>query len=214
MEQIIPDGIKVIESCVESYDEAITACKMGANRIELCSALNYGGLTPERNLIQKAHNSLGTRLKVMIRPRPGGFVYNEPERAQIKSDIDFCRTLGIEEIVTGAIRNQQLDTELIKELILYARPMNITIHKAIDETENPLNEIERIKSLNYKISILTSGKKKTAIEGAEQIKKMAKAAGNDITIIAAGNINYSNLSLIHRLIGIQEYHGRNIVRMT
>ena len=87
----------------------------------------------------------------------------------------------------------------------------MTIHKAIDETVDPLSEIEALKRIPGITHVLTSGKAKTAIQGAELLKKMIHAAADDLVILVAGRVTAENFIEVHQLIGATEYHGRKIV---
>jgi len=87
------------EACVETVEEAILAEKRGADRVELCDRLEYDGLTPSKQNIEKLIMSLSIPIKVMIRPRKGNFIYNEKEIMEMESKIEMCRSIGITEVV-------------------------------------------------------------------------------------------------------------------
>ena len=92
------------EACVETVKEAILAEKQGADRIELCYRLEYDGLTPAKNIIEKSIKSLSIPIKVMIRPRKGNFIYNEKEIMEMESKIEMCKNIGITEVVFGLLK--------------------------------------------------------------------------------------------------------------
>ena len=199
----------VLEACVENIGEALKAQSLGAHRIELCDYLSVGGTTPSAGTIQIAKRYLSIPIMVLIRPRDGDFVYTPEEVEVMKSDIEFCKKVGVEGIVIGALRSDTtIDTELMADLIEMARPMQITFHKAIDETNNILHEYEKLKNLDIH-RVLTSGGKLTAKEGYHTINEMIKIGGPKILV--AGNITKSNLMEHSELIPTDEFHGKLIV---
>lgn len=199
------------EVCVETYSEAIKAEKLGADRIELCKRLDLGGLTPQRELIEKTL-SLSIPIKVMIRPRAGNFIYNENELTIMEDEIDSCKSIGVQEIVLGLLdKKNNIDIISTSRLALRAYPMDITFHKAIDSTNNLLGELERLSSIEHISSILTSGGEGTAEEGSELISEIIKNYGSRFKIIAAGSITDKNFDNIHLKINSKEYHGRKIL---
>lgn len=200
------------EACVETVAQALKAQQLGADRVELCSRLDLDGLTPSEKTITEAVNSLQISVKVMIRPREGDFVYNSDEIATMLRSIDYCKINKVSGIVVGVLDHSgNLDLGAIRRLADKAAPLPVTIHKAIDQTNDPVQAIEQLKSLNNVDAVLTSGKALTAEEGKEMIKEMIRAAGDDLKVVVAGKVKYDNLAHLHREINATEYHGRKIV---
>ncbi len=200
------------EACVENLQEAINAEKNGADRLELCSSLDLDGLTPDQGLVEEVLENVEIPVKVMIRPRGGDFIYNRDEINKLREEIKNFRQMGVFGVVFGILNaNAELDIEKIEYLSDLAKPLNVCIHKAIDVTSDPVTEIKNLKALNCVDSILTSGKARTALEGADLIKRMMVAAGEDINIIVAGKVTEVSLGQLHTIIGAKEYHGRRIV---
>ena len=201
-----------LEACVETLEEAIIAEKKGANRLELCSRLDLDGLTPNFNLTKKVMKKISIPIKVMIRERDGNFVYSENEILAMQNQIEIFKSIGILEVVFGALNiNNKVDIQVTNRLAKYAFPMNVTFHKAIDQTTNILSELESIKSIPGISSVLTSGGKSNAESGYKIIKEMINVADSKINIIAAGSITNKNLKYLHKKIGAMDYHGRKIV---
>ena len=197
---------------METVDEALKAEELGADRIELCDRLDLDGLTPSDETITKAVNSLQIPVKVMIRPRAGDFVYNAKEIEMMLRTIDYCKINKVAGIVFGVLDHMgDLNLESIRYLAEKAAPMTVTIHKAIDYTNDPVREVERLRSLGNIHAVLTSGKAITADKGKAVIKEMIQAAGESLTIIVAGKVKYNNLESFHQKINAREYHGKNIV---
>lgn len=202
----------MIEVCVDTMAQALAAERQGAQRIELCARLDLDGLTPDRDFIQQALRDLSIPIHVMIRPRGGNFVYTAEEVEQMKADILFCKAAGAPGVVFGALRpDGSLDLPLIRELAELASPMNVVIHKAIDQTPDPVSALKELLTLDPVNYVLTSGGAPTALEGTDKLKQMTALAGNAITIIAAGKITKDNLTHIRQVIGAKDYHGRLIV---
>ncbi|MDX9908357.1 MAG: copper homeostasis protein CutC [Bacteroidales bacterium] len=200
------------EACVETFEQAMLAEKKGANRIELCSELSVGGLTPAAKLMKKTCSVLKIPVMVMIRPRAGNFHYSEEEISQMKQEIDLAKKAGAAGVVFGLLTSKnQIDIENTRILADYATPLPVTFHKAIDELENPADGVPVLKNIRGITRILTSGGKATADEGAEVIRKMKEATGENLTIVAAGKITDKNINQIQKLTQVSEFHGKQIV---
>jgi copper homeostasis protein len=201
----------VIEACVDSLSQALLAQARGAHRIELCSRLDLDGLSPSAETIREALFRLKIGIKVMIRPRSGNFIYSEEEMQQMEREILFCKEAGIREIVLGAsLPGGRLDIPAIRRLAEAAAPMTITIHKAIDDSPDPLADLEDLRPLTNVTHILSSGGQPTALEGAPLLREMIRRFGDRFAIIAAGKITRENLLQVHEAIGAAEYHGKKI----
>jgi copper homeostasis protein len=202
----------VLEACVESFQEAMKAESLGANRIELCAELNVGGTTPSYALLQSVMNELNIPVMVMIRPRGGNFVYDTMELKTMKQSIDICKSLGVMGVVFGLLDDQNnIDIEKTRHLTEYAAPLEVTFHKAIDETNDLTRAVMDLKQIKGISRILTSGGKPTALEGADQINEMIRTAGDFYKILAAGRITNKNLNKMSEILLTDEFHGRKIV---
>lgn len=200
------------EACVENFEEALLAEKLGANRIELCSDLANDGLTPSEELMQKACSGLNIPVMIMTRPRAGNFVYSNDEVAQIKSDIYKAKKAGASGIVLGLLTaDNKIDEKNTRLLAEFAQPLPVTFHKAIDELEDPVEGVKELLKIENIKRILTSGGKPTAMEGQEVIRKMIQTAADKIIILVAGKVLDSNIDAVKEKTGATELHGRRIV---
>tara|TARA_B100000767_G_C19765039_1_gene537123 strand:+ start:1601 stop:2182 length:582 start_codon:yes stop_codon:yes gene_type:complete len=191
----------------------LIAQKQGADRIELCKNLEQGGLTPNFLDIKKAYDSLSIPLKVMIRCRPGNFLYNKEEIDKMLEDLQKVKILGIKEIVFGAIdKNYQINISTMKIIAHEAYPLSITFHKAIDLTLGIKKELKKLSKIENVKSILTSGGQNTAEEGVCLLKELVSEFEGRFEIIVAGSVTQNNLNNLHKRINANEYHGRNILR--
>ncbi len=201
-----------IEACVETYEEALAAQNNGADQIELCGRLDLDGITPQRTLIEKCFKNLTLDIKVMIRPRGGNFEYDSVELEQMMEDINYCHEVGVYGVVFGVLNGKSLDLEMIEKLASAASPLNVTIHKAIDDTTDIISETKKLVSISQNIdTILTSGGSSTAIEGIPNLLEMIEATKDHIEIMPAGKITNHNLATLHNQLNTTGYHGRKIV---
>ena len=204
--------ITIREVCIDSIDQAMKAERQGADRLELCSALHLDGLTPKINEVYKVIKIIQIPIKVMVRCRDGNFIYNESEISKMEEEIDLFKSMGVQEIVTGALTEANyIDQNATRRLVNRANPMKVTFHKAIDYTHDMLNQINILSKINGITSILTSGGEKTALEGIDNINKIIKKFGNRFKIIAAGSITNKNLEILSKEIKTSEFHGKKIV---
>ena len=200
------------EACVETFEQAITAEKNGADRIEICSNLNLDGLTPSRELVRKLTKTLKIPIKVMIRPKAGDFCYGRYEIKKMFEDIAYFRSLDVYGVVLGVLNdNNTVDINLTNKLVKAAGKLDVTFHKAIDSCDNILEELRMIINNTRVSTILTSGGFKDAFAGHEVIKEMIKISGKNISIIVAGSVTSDNIYSLHKLIEGKQYHGKRIV---
>lgn len=200
----------IIEACVENLEEALFAERSGADQLELCSALECGGLTPSRELVKEVCRHCRIPVKVMIRPRPGNFVYSDQEIAQMKESIESMQEESVSGMVLGLLHESgEVDREKTQRLIRLAAGLPVTFHRAVDETPDPYKAVREIKETGASF-ILSSGQARTAIQGAALIKRMQEEAG-DLTVIAAGGITVHNLLFVKQLTGARAFHGTGIV---
>ena len=202
----------ILESCVETYEEAMKAESGGAKRIELCSRLDLGGLTPSKELAKKLVKKLNIPLKVMVRPRKGDFCYTDEEIKQMHRDILDFKSLGVFGVVFGVLKSDKsVNINVVNDLVSRSNGMDITFHKAFDETIDLLDTYKNLISYTKINSILTSGGAKSAVLGQSMLRKILDIKTDRIKIISAGSITYENLQKVHNLIGGVEYHGRRII---
>ena len=199
------------EACCEGFTEGINAEALGANRIELCSNLAVGGLSPSFNEVKEALKFLNIPVFVMVRPREWNFIYTKKEKELMIQEIRNLKNIKVEGIVIGSLNNKgEIDTEFMKEVVKIAKPMNITFHKAIDEVKDYNKAIEQLIEIGID-RVLTSGKKDKAEDAIGFLKTINRLYGNDITFIAAGNITKDNLDSLNNKLDFKEYHGKSIV---
>lgn len=181
----------ILEVCAHSLESALIAQQAGADRIEFCSELAIGGITPSHGVLQQLRDKIQIPVHVLIRPRSGNFTYSEAEFEGMLLDIEFCRSLGYEGIVSGCLGPEHLlDLAKLKELRDAARRMHFTFHRAFDWVPDPEAAFSQLSELGID-GLLSSGQKPTAAEGFELLEKLQRLAAAPF-IIAGGGINPSN----------------------
>ena len=201
----------LIEVCVDTFSDALSAESKGANRIELCSHLSLDGLTPTLELTKKTLSALKIPVHVMIRPRSINFQYLPHEIETMIETIYAYKKLGIKGIVFGALLvDFTIDIPTAEKIAKAAEGLNFVFHKAIDLTPNPVVASQTLAAIKGITHILTSGGAPTAEQGASVIRNM-DTHSQHIKIIAAGKINDLNLTAMKELLGVTEYHGKLIV---
>lgn len=202
----------IFESCVETLEDALAAEKRGANRIELCSALDQDGLTPSKELTQQCVQNLSIPVMAMVRPRSGNFVYTEEEIQQMEAEIEFFKQSGVAGVVFGLLTEAgDVDVENTSRLARLAMPLEVTFHKAIDYTNDILKSFQELNAIKGITRVLTSGGMDTAWNGRHVLKQMQNMAGRRIKIIAAGKVLPENREQIAAFTGVSELHGKRIV---
>ena len=192
----------IVEICANNFQSALNAQEAGADRIELCSELAVGGITPNYGLLKKV-SELKIPVHVLIRPRSGDFMYSDSEFEVMKQNIALCKQLNCSGVVSGVLKkDMSVDMVRTKALIDFASPMTFTFHRAFDWTPNPLTTAKKLAEIGV-VRILTSGQAVSAIEGLPMLIQLRKTFNG--IILAAGGINLDNVSQF-KAHGFEEIH--------
>ena len=196
----------ILEICAGSVESAIAARDGGAKRIELCAALEIGGVTPSAGLIAETRKVEGLTLNVIIRPRGGDFLYNSYEAAAMEQDIRNCKLLGCDGVVIGALTpDGDIDTVLCQRLIDVADGMSVTFHRAFDMCRDPRKALEELIAMGCD-RVLTSGQAATAEAGIPLLKELVEQADGRIIIMPGCGVGSSNAARILQATGATEIH--------
>ncbi len=182
------------EFCIDSYEGALAAQKYGAKRVELCAALDVGGLTPGFGLIQQCGMVEGIEVHTMVRPIAGNFVYSATDIEVMQHDIAGAKRAGATGVVFGCLTQaNELDVEATQQLTEFANSLQleVTFHRAIDFCNNPLDCLNQLIVMGVD-RVLTSGGKEKAIDGIQTIAEMVKLANKQIQIMAGSGVNSTN----------------------
>ena len=202
----------VIESCCTGIEEARAAQWHGADRIELCTDLSVGGITPSRELIQGVVEALTIPVNVLVRPAAClDFVYGEEEIRQMAADIDYCKSVGAAGVVAGALTPEGgIDMNAMRRLVAAAKPLPVTFHRAFDVcTEDPFEALEKIISLGC-TRLLTSGMAENAWEGRDLIAQLVQRAGDRLIILAGRGVTPQNVKSLATVTGAREFNGTQL----
>jgi copper homeostasis protein len=177
-----------LEICIESCFGIDAAVEGGADRIELCSSLKYGGLTPSLDVLKLA-SECDIPSRSMIRPRKGNFIYSSEELKQMQGDIDMVRSFNIEGVVFGAtLPNGNLDQDLLEELISNSNNLKKTLHRAVDTMHKTIESVQVGIELGFD-TILSSGGEKSALEGLSVLSDMQLLASGKIQVMPGSGVN-------------------------
>jgi copper homeostasis protein len=195
------------EICIDSTAAAIDAASSGASRVELCTALFEGGITPSLGLIETTLAAVtALRVHVLIRPRGGDFIYDAHEVAAMVRDIEAARGAGAHGVVIGALSaGGEVDLATTEKLIAAAGSMQITFHRAFDMVADPRETLETLIRLGCH-RVLTSGQEDSALEGAPLIADLVRQGGERIIVMAGGGITPRNAARIAEATGVREMH--------
>lgn len=195
-----------LEICVESVESAIAVQQGGAQRIELCSDLLEGGITPSAGLIQVVRKMVDFGVFVMIRPRGGDFFYSLDEFEIMRRDVIQAKQLGVDGVVLGLLdAHGYVDIPRTSELVELAHPLQVTFHRAFDMSANLDESLECvIKTGAHRI--LTSGGRRSVAECAECAAGLIRAAEGRIGIMVAGGVRRENIESIAARTGATEFH--------
>ncbi len=184
------------EVCVDSVSGVRAAKAAGADRVELCSDLLEGGITPSSGMIRRARAVEGIGLNVMIRPRGGDFLFDDDEFSIMQADIDTAKTEGADGVVIGLLlADGTIDINRTSALVARARPLSVTFHRAFDMTPDPFASLEILIELGVE-RVLTSGQEASVLEGLPLITELIRRAGDRIVIMPGGGITSRNVGRI------------------
>lgn len=198
----------VFEVCAGSPAALEAALAAGAARVELCAGLALGGLTPSLGAINTAvaRCELRAKLHVLIRPRPGDYVYSPSELEIMEQDVTLAKAAGADGVVIGALHpNGQVDVNTCRRLIGLARPMSVTFHRAFDATADPLASLADIAALGFD-RLLSSGGAPDALAGASVLCELVRQAGDALVVMAGGGITEANAAAVVARAKVHELH--------
>lgn len=196
----------VLEICAFNLPATLAAQDAGADRIELCAGPEEGGVTPSAGLIRMAREKLQIPVYPIIRPREGDFLYSEEEFRIMLRDVALCRGLGCDGVVIGMLlADGRVDEARCGRLVETAYPMGVTFHRAFDRVADPFVALERIIAIGCE-RILTSGQRPVAMEGAELLRELVRAADERIVIMPGSGVRAANVAELAARTGALEFH--------
>ncbi len=203
--------LEVIATCI---DDVRLIVQGGASRIELLSGLSEGGLTPSGALIRAAVHATGDiPVMVMIRPHAMGFCYSPADIEIMMDDVATAQDCGAFGVVFGALTEKgEVDLKVMDRLMRHIGPMEVTFHRAIDATKDPVGAIRRIREYPSVRSVLTSGGRGNIVDNLPVLAAMKEEAGPALRIMAGGGVTLGNIGRIAEAGVAREYHLGKAVR--
>jgi len=196
----------LLEICCGSLEDALEAEAGGADRVELCSNLFWGGLTPSFGTIVEAKRRLRIPAIVMIRARGGGFNYTEPEFAAMVADAESAIAQGVAGLVFGVLTaDGAIDRTRTRRLRDIAGHRDAVFHRAFDVTPDPFRAIDELVDLGI-TRVLTSGQQDTVPEGLDLIARLVEYAGDRMQVMPGGGIKPFNFDEVIRRTGCRQIH--------
>ena len=166
----------LLEVCAGDIESVYAASRGEAQRVELCSALADGGITPSTGFIRQAVRVPGMKVHVLIRPRGGDFLYTPEEVASMTDDIVAAREAGAHGVVIGALTpDGDIDMDACRQMMEAASGMNVTFHRAFDLCRDPFEALDHIIALGCN-RLLTSGQAASALDGAPMLRQLVDRA--------------------------------------
>ena len=196
----------LVEVCVDSVASAVAAERGGAARVELCSGLMEGAVTPSAGLIEMTRAAVSIALHVMIRPRGGDFCYEAEELETMKRDIVAAKRLGADGAVFGVLdTNGNVDIARTRQLVDLARPLAVTFHRAFDMTADLFRALDDVSAAGVD-RVLTSGGEATSLKGQETIARLVRKAEGRIVVMPGSGIKPENARSLVDHTGVKEVH--------
>ena len=217
----------IFEGCCTSAADAVTAQHSGAVRIEFCSRLDIGGITPYESLLRDtllalAEDSVNcAKVNVLVRPRGGDFLYSEEEIQQMLAGIEMCKRLVVTDsagrehrvngVVIGALLpNGSIDVATMRRLVAAARPLEVTFHRAFDECADMKRGLEDVIALGCE-RLLTSGHAADAYAGRFVLARLVRQAAGRIIILAGCGVRPHNIDAIASVSMAPEFHSSTLI---
>jgi copper homeostasis protein len=196
----------LLEVPVASVQDALAAQEGGADRLELNAALSLGGLTPSLGTLIEVKAAVALPALVMIRPRPGGFAYDEADFKVMQRDVDLALQHGADGIVFGILTDDgRVDVDRCRRLLRQMENLTAVFHRAFDVTPDPMAALEQLIDLGFQ-RVMTSGQEQTAYNGVKRIAALIRHAAGRIEILPAGGINRFTVADVLARTGCNQVH--------
>ena len=187
---------RLLEVCVDSLASARAAIAGGADRLELCSALPLGGLTPYTQLLRQIRQESGIAIRCLMRPRAGDFLYTPEELSLMAAQIEELKQAGADGFVIGCLTpDGGLDREAMKPLIDAAGGRGLTLHRCIDVSRDPVKTYLKARELGID-TVLTSGAAASCMGGLEVIGQLLKLRAEGPEVLIGAGVKASVIEAI------------------
>ena len=187
-----------LEVCIDNIESLETLNKVGIDRIELCSSLALGGLSPTLSLLEYSAKNTNIPVHAMVRPRPGNFYYSKAEINSCIAEIKLMKQFKVSGIVFGALTDEdEINFNACNSICNLAKELDLdtTFHRAIDMTKNYEKSIEELIELDF-TRVLTSGHTDNVLKGINKLNEIQNKYGNRIQVMAGGGVKLNNIELL------------------
>ncbi|RIK76671.1 MAG: copper homeostasis protein CutC [Planctomycetota bacterium] len=196
----------IVEVCIGSLADLEAARAAGADRVELCGALELGGLTPSLGLVELALAASTLPVVAMVRPRAGGFCYDRAEFQVMLRDAERMIDLGVSGLAFGVLdRHSRIDASRSRELVAVAGQAAAVFHRAFDIVADQQAALEELVDVGV-TRVLSSGGRPSALEGAGALRRLVEHAQHRMEIMAGGGVTADNVGHILELTGCRQVH--------
>lgn len=196
----------VFELCAEELATCLAAGPGGADRIEICTQLSVGGLTPAPCLIEAAVRQSGLPVHVLVRPTAETFVVSPAVERAAKAAILQARELGVTGVVIGfLLPEMRVAAELTGELVALAGGLEVSFHRAFDEVHDQAEALETLIAAGCH-RVLTSGGAPDVLAGAPPLGRLVEQAAGRIVVAAGGGLTLANAAAVARISCSDHYH--------
>lgn len=197
----------LVEVCIDNIESLAIAEQSGAKRIELCSSLALGGLTPSAGYMKQAARFSTIPVYAIIRPRQGDFLYSSNDVEIMLSDIHHAKQAGLQGVVIGALQQDgKIDKNTVSALLKEAAGIGVTFHRAIDHCSDPFDALDFLMSSGRCERVLSSGLAAKAELGTEMLCNMVTYAQGHLSIMPGSGVSPTNVRTIVDKTGATEIH--------
>lgn len=195
------------ECCISDLNSLDKAIEFGVDHVEICNAIELGGITPNPGALEIIRDRFKGQLSVLIRPRAGDFVYSNAEKKQILRELKWINSFKPDYLVFGALLEDfVIDTAFMRTFVDHASGLPVCFHRAFDLVGDQKTGLEHLQKLGID-RLLTSGGNGKAVQNLEKLKWVFENKGADLDLVAAGGIRSDDMMEIYRKTGIQNFHG-------
>ncbi|MDO6704664.1 copper homeostasis protein CutC [Photobacterium sp. 1_MG-2023] len=195
-----------LEVCIDNIESLHAAQQGGATRIELCSSLSLGGLTPSVGFMRQAARLSSVPVYAMIRPRQGDFLFSGEDMEIMLADIHAAKQIGLQGVVIGVLNAAgKVDHNQLAALMQAADGLGVTFHRAIDQCVNVYEALDVVMAAGCE-RVLSSGLQASVLEGAETLAEMVRYCDNRLSIMAGAGVTADNAADILTQTGVTELH--------
>lgn len=200
----------LLEVCIDDLEGARAALRGQAQRLEVCSRLDVGGLTPHGELLRQLKAETRVPLYCMVRPRGGDFVLRDDDLARTLEDLDRVLDGGADGVVYGWITaDGRVDRAALEQLVARSRGVPVTFHRAFEQVHDPVQELEVLIACGV-TRVLTAGGAKDAHAGRQVLRTLVEAARGRIGILPGGGVRAHNAAEILTATGVSELHSSTV----